>query len=280
MTDRKPHLSPSQLSLLARCGEAYRRRYEEGEILPPGVAILRGKGVHSAAEFNFRQKIETHEDRPPAEIVEAAVASVESAIAREGLLLSEEESGKSLRAIIGSTKDVAAKLALFHAIEQAPEYQPAKVEAPVRILLPDLPRDLFGYLDVLTVDGVVSDFKTANRSKRQNDADVDLALTFYAAAVQITTGKPAKEVRLDVIVDGSSGPRRQVLASDRSRSDFAVLAARTTNALRVIESGSYTPALPGSWYCSPKFCGYWSSCPFVNSDRIDAAKQSAKKKES
>ena len=273
MTDDKGYISPSQLSTLARCGEAYRRRYIEGDRRPPGVAILRGKGVHAGAEVNFRQKIETHEDLRPEEIVEAAISSIEIAIAREGLELSEEEAGLSLRSVLGSLKDATARLALLHAIEQAPDYQPKLVEKGVRIVLPNSARDLFGYLDLLDDRGRVVDFKTAGRRKKQTDADVDLALTFYSAAARILEKIETPEVRLDVLVDNKKGPSRQIITSTRDRSDYEVLANRTTNALRVIESGCFTPALPGSWYCSARWCGYWSTCPYVNSERRDAAKK-------
>ena len=45
----KPHLSASQLNMIGRCGEQYRRRYVEGEKIPAAkinkkIATLRKKG--------------------------------------------------------------------------------------------------------------------------------------------------------------------------------------------------------------------------------------------
>ena len=53
----KPYISPSQLNTFENCGEAYKRRYLDKEIIPPVVAALRGTGVHRGAEMNFVQKI-------------------------------------------------------------------------------------------------------------------------------------------------------------------------------------------------------------------------------
>jgi hypothetical protein len=49
--------------MFQRCGEQYRRRYLENEIIPPGISARIGSGVHKAAEINFRAKIQTGEDR-------------------------------------------------------------------------------------------------------------------------------------------------------------------------------------------------------------------------
>ena len=44
--DEKPYLSPSQMGMYCRCGEQYRRRYIEKEIIPPGFALIKGGSVH------------------------------------------------------------------------------------------------------------------------------------------------------------------------------------------------------------------------------------------
>src|SRR5580700_2286114 len=75
---RKPFLSPTQLEMFSRCGEQYRRRYIEHEIIPPGIAMAKGKGFHAGAEHNMRQKLETGVDLSVAEIVDVAVTSFEA----------------------------------------------------------------------------------------------------------------------------------------------------------------------------------------------------------
>jgi hypothetical protein len=81
------------------------------------------------------------------------------------------------------------------------------------------------------------------------------------------------EVRLDVAIKAKK-PKRQVLRSSRDERDLQVLVNRVNEFLRTIEAGIFLPAPVGSWQCSPRWCGYWSSCRFTNSERRCAAEGS------
>jgi hypothetical protein len=126
-TATKPHASNTQIEMLCRCGESYRRRYIEGEIIPPGIAALKGTGLHRAAETNMRQKIDSHVDLPAREIVDAAVSAFETQV-HGGLSLTDEEMGRGASIVVGEAKDDVAELADVHARQQAPDYQPILVE--------------------------------------------------------------------------------------------------------------------------------------------------------
>jgi hypothetical protein len=271
MTER-PYVSPSQLDMFCRCGEQYRRRYLEKEIIPPGIAALKGTGFHRGAETNMRQKLESHVDLPPSQIVEAAVAGFEAQLAG-GVQLSDEEVAVGMRKVVADAKDDVAEMALVHAQDQAPDYQPVLVEERVTIALPG-PRDLLGIIDLVDSHHRVVDFKTSGKKKAQSEVDNSVQLTVYAAAYQRLTGHIPSEVRLDTVVRTKTRCDRQVLSSQRTGADFNALANRINVIVQAIEAGSFTPAAPGSWCCSPKWCGYWSECPFVNSERRDAAERS------
>lgn len=264
MSDR-PHLSPTQIDLFTRCGEAYRRRYIEGEKIPLGMALLKGKGFHAGAEHNMRQKIESHRDLPASDIVDAAVASFE-AETTGGYSLSQDEVFRGAKIILGETTDSLVQLAKVHAEQQAPDYQPIMVEQKVRIELPGN-RDLLGVIDLADDKGRVVDFKTAGKSKSQSDADSSIQLTTYAAAYQVTTGEPPALVQLDTLVTGKKGVKRQVLESSRGPADFTALANRINAVSAAIDAGIFPPAPPGSWQCSAKWCGFHASCGYVNSER-------------
>jgi hypothetical protein len=254
MSDRKPHLSPSQLDMMSRCGEAYRRRYIEGERIPPGIAMLSGTGVHAGAEVNFRQKIDTRVDLPADDIVDAAVDGFDKGIAGGYEVGPEDESPDAAR-------DQVADLARLYADEIAPEYQPRFVEQSVRIELPGS-HDMLGILDMADDAGRVVDLKTTGKSKSQAEADASPQLTFYAAAHKVLTGELASEVRLEVLVK-SKTPKRVLLASTRGPADFAALANRINVASSAIAAGVFLPADPNSWMCSPKWCGFHATCPYV-----------------
>jgi hypothetical protein len=82
--------------MYAKCGEAWRRRYVQKEIIPPGVAAVKGISLHKGSEYNFTSKLETKVDRPVKDIVDYSVSTLEEKIKAEGLTLidEEEERGK------------------------------------------------------------------------------------------------------------------------------------------------------------------------------------------
>lgn len=270
----KPHLSPSSLDLFAKCGEAYRRRYIDGDKIPPGVAAISGQASHRGAQHNFRQKIESGEDLPASEIVDASVAAMDDAVSRDGVELSAEEADRGLKIVLGEARDIVAKRAAWHAEHQAPAWQPHMVEEPLRIVVPDREYDLFGYVD-LVAEAVsqsrvrqsglhVVDFKNRSKKATQDEASSSVALTFYAAAATLHYKEQVSSVVLDVSVARKSGDfDRQVIVSERGQKDFAALAARLDMVSRAIQAGVFPPAKPDAWWCSSRWCGYYATCPYV-----------------
>lgn len=268
-TADKPHLSHTQLDMYWRCPEQYRRRYIEREVIPPGVAMLQGTGVHRAAEANFRQKIETHADMPAKEIVEIAAAAFDAETAG-GFILTDDEQNRGAAMVLGDAKAKLVQMAEVHAAEQAPEYQPLQVEHRTRLVFPEASHDLVAITDLRDDRRRVIDFKTAARKKPQSEADESVQLTIYAAAHRVDTGEDPDEVRLDVLTK-TKQPQRQVLSSKRNVNDYIALLNRVNVTLRAINSGNFPPASPGSWVCSPRWCGFFSTCPYVNSERLTLA---------
>lgn len=268
----KPHLSHSQVNMFSNCAEAYRRRYIEKEVIPPGIAALRGRGVHGAAEINHRQKVATGVDLPSSDLVDAAVTAFKETQQREGYSLTQEERGEGAENVIGKAIDSTVRLTVLYADEVAPSIDPELVEAKVRIELPESPYDMLGVLDVATKDGRIKDLKTAAKSKNQAEADNSLQLTWYDMTYQAATGREATGLDLEVLVDLKT-PKHQRLTTARTRRDFEVLVSRVNATIDAIKAGVFPPANPGAWNCSAKWCGYYSTCRYVNSERKDSANE-------
>lgn len=267
----KPHLSATQLDSYCKCGEAYRRRYMEGEKIPPNVAMLKGTGFHRGAEHNFRQKITSHEDLKASDIVDAAVAAFDFEV-EKGVELAGDDKLRGKTVVVAETKDDLAKVVEVHARDQAPDYQPVFVEEPFTLELPGS-RDLKGVIDLADDLRRVTDLKSAGKSKSQSDADNSVQLTIYAAGHHALTGNPPTEVRLDTIVTTKTKTYRDVKASERGVEDFNALANRIDAVNAGVDKGVFAPATPGAWWCGPKWCGYWNTCPFVNSHRAALAQE-------
>jgi hypothetical protein len=255
--------------MFAKCPESWRRRYLEGDVIPPKVAMFKGRAVHSAAELNMKQKLESHVDLPVAEIVGAAVATFETCLKAESYELAPGES----KATISKSVDTVAGMAEAHALTQAPEYQPKAVEHFFKIELPALTHDVVGYIDLITEDNKIVDLKTSKRAMSQTDTEASTQLSLYAAAMSDLA--PELTVRLDVLIEGSvkRPVRRQVLDATRDKTDLPVIGRRLAVVSKTIDAGLFPPAPVGAWWCSESWCGYWRSCPYVNSERVAASRQ-------
>lgn len=268
------HISNSQISLFTRCPEAWRRRYVEGDKIPPGIALLIGTGVHVGIETNFNQKIESHSDITPSQLRDAAVAGFESRLAEEGVQLTKNEQSIGEQGVIGGAIDVTADLATVHAVQVAPEYQPTMVEKRVELDLPKIGKTLVGVIDVADDKDRVTDFKTTGRTPSQDDANRSTQLTIYSVLHKHETGRPASEARLEVLTKTKKS-QRKLFKTHRDMADFNALAARINAIVQSIEAGIFPPTEPGNWYCHPKWCGYFNTCPYVNAERIAKAKDKA-----
>jgi hypothetical protein len=255
--------------MICKCGEQYRRRYKEGEIIPPGTAAVRGTGVHGGSKVNFSQKIESKDDLTTEEVVEASLTAFKGAW-EKGVKLLPEEKAIGMAKVKGQTQDSTVTLAKMFHEQRAILYQPKLVEEGFRIVLPDCEMDLMGYLDFLGIDiarpqeDLILDLKTSGKSKGQADVDHSIQLTSYAAGACILSGADQMKVKLEVAV-ATKTPKTQSLESTRDAKDFSCLDKRVRAAADAIKAGNYLPAPVGAWWCSPKWCGYWSTCPYVRS---------------
>ncbi len=265
----KPHFSVSQLNMLSRCGEQYRRAYVEGERIPPGVAAAKGTAVHRAAEENLSQKIHSHQDISVADAEGAAAAAFDQQVETYGITLSKEEKSKGEDSVLGEAKDRSVAMAKAHIELQAPLYQPLFCEERVLLEIPRSSHDFLGIIDCIDDKQRVIDWKTTAQRKSQSEADYSLQLTAYALLYNKLTGKGyPEELRLEYLVDSKKrGPQRQMLRTYRSDSSVEALAARIEVAEKLKQAGVFAPVEPGHWCCSPKWCGYWSTCPYVDSER-------------
>lgn len=252
----KEHLSYSQLSSFLRCGEAYRRRYIEGEIIPPGIALIKGSSVHRGIEYNGRQKIETKLDLKKSDIVDYTVNEYEARTTNEEIKI---DKGEKKADIIGAGKDSVVSLAGLYADEVSPTIQPVEVEKEIDIDFSGI--KIKSIIDCIDENGNVRDFKTAGRSKNQKEVDESLQLAIYSLAYEAAFNKLPLYLILDVLVD-TKKPKYQNLFISPPNGVLRQVNYTVQAVHNAIQKGVFLPAAEGSWSCSEKFCGYWETCPF------------------
>ncbi len=269
-TAKRLEVRQSQLVKFEMCGEAYRRQYVEGEKDLSGTAALRGSGVHGGAQVNHVQKKKTGKDLPKKDIIDAAVAAFEAKKVTEGFRLTPDEASIGLSPTMARTVQTITVLTGLYADQVAPRIQPDLIEEKITVEIPGTDVDLAGTIDLSTTDGRLKDFKTANRSKSQKDADESLQLTLYDFLYEKKTGRKPAGVDLEVLVDLKT-PKTQLISTVRTQRDRLVLFNRTNMMLKARKAGIFAPAQVGSWNCSSKWCTFFSTCPYVNSERRAAA---------
>lgn len=265
----KPYISASQVTLYGNCGEAYRRRYIEKEIIPPGIVAVRGSAVHKGAEHNFLQKIESKVDLSKSEIVDKAVAEFDSRINGDGVLLSSEEVSEGKDNVIGAQRDATARLTGLYADEVAPVYQPASVEERQRIVMPGT-RDILGILDLTATregSGVgIVDYKTAKRAKPKSGFDTSTALSIYTLTFKAKHGVMPAFTAIEQLID-TKVPKRVQVEVEKTERDLDVTLNRIAAVVNAIEKQVFTPAPTDSWMCNQRWCGYARTCRFYNAER-------------
>ena len=259
----KPHISPSRVNTFLKCGEQYRRRYIEGDVIPPGVAMIRGTSVHVAAEKNYIPKIESKVDLPKADIIAIAADTFDKKIKAEGVHLNDDEKSIGKKKVLGEGKDVTVALAGLFADELAPTIQPKLVEHKVRISLPKSSHDLLGIIDLVDDEDYIRDLKTSKKKKSQFDVDSDFQFGFYPLIYKAKFGKFPKGIKIDTLL-AQKTPKLQTIETTRNKADYQALLARVNVTIDGIKTGVFAPAPTGSWWCAPKWCGYYKTCPYVN----------------
>lgn len=261
-TRTQEHWSATQLQMLFRCPEQWRRRYVLGQKERPGAALIQGGADHRAHEHNFRQKITSEKDLPVGDVTDAFDQAWRDKIDEAGGP-SEVEWGSDDP---NDLKDQAAKLVALYHHEASPLIQPVAVEEEFFLNLPGVRLPVKGYLD-LRVDGAVIDRKTTKkRTTLAMKPDWRLQGRIYAAHSglpvwfhqSVKTKKPAVYVS-DVFVDRLSDHEEMMLAKRIS------LAERLVH--HNLETIGPDQPWPGAethpWACG--YCGYRPTCAWWSS---------------
>lgn len=276
----KPHWSVSQINMYFDCAEFYRRWHIEKEKFPMGLAAIKGTGMHAAAEANFKHKMAEGVDLPVQLIVDAAVEAFDKRVVNEDVSLTSIEEGIGKAIVVSRARDDVRNLAAGFAIFFR-KYIPKAVEKMVKIPVPRGSHDLLGVLDLVTVDDAVRDFKTSKRKMSKTSAAESIQLTMYSAGHMVAYGKPASSVGLSVLVSTTKGVSHQELVDTRDAKDYGVLAARINSMDQALKAGIFLPAALGHWKCSAVYCPFFTrGCPYVNAERVAAAKAAAEAEES
>ena len=176
----------------------------------------------------------------------------------------EEEAAEGYTHVLGTAKDTAVRLTGLYAERIAPRIQPAHVEEQILLPLPSFSYDMLGYVDVITDDRRVVDFKTTTKSFPSDAADKSEQLTWYGILAKRILGDWPGSLELNVVI-GKKTPDVQVFSTKRDDDCIAGFTRRINNVVKGINAGVYMHSDPElHWWCNKKWCGYTGICPYFN----------------
>lgn len=253
-------ITQSAMNMWDRCGEQFRRRYIEDEIIPPGIAARIGTGLHKGAEVNHKAKKISRKDEPLSVVQDAARDGYVHAC-QDGVYFPPDELGSAKKTLIEGV-DVTTKLAKLYHESLAPKLQPVIVEERLFLEVEELWLPFSGIVDVYTEDDWLPDLKTSDKKWPNGRADTEIQTTLYYELMVSRTGHYPRKISFEVFT--KSKMEHWSFETIREPDDFLILVEKAKIMLKSIKAGIFHPAQPGSFWCSVKWCGYWFSCPYIS----------------
>ena len=251
----KKHLSATQLKMWIRCSMQWYFRYVEGKKLPPAAAMTLGGSVDTSLNHNYKQKVDTFEDLPIDDILDVFSTTFE---ARKG-----STDWKDDKPAVVKDQGVGCLKAYGHEI--MPGVQPSTVQLKVDVPL-EFSYDFIGYIDLIDVDSIIIDNKTAGRSPSQNMqtkvydvGDSALQMLGYEWAYRSLNGCPSSGLRIDYMIKTKVPETLQVSLGKPSENDMNYFLKMLAVVAHGIDNKAYIPNRY-QYLCSPKWCGYWDVC--------------------
>lgn len=257
-------LSVSSINTYLKCPAKWMRKYMLRETEPVGPGLIIGSAVGSACNVNDSLKTESGKDLLLNEVLD---------VFSDEFDLKVQESGDRDGIDWGTSSAATAKdegvgvLSVYHQTI-TPTFQPVSVEREFVLSPGDVDWVFKGYMDVETADGRIIDRKVKAKAMSATDPLVDLQATSYLLArreeARAGFGDPAVGFDFHVMkklkkpaVDIVSAPRTDAQLDAFYRRLLGIASEIAWRA----EHDNWGGAVPGSWWCSPKFCGFFDSCP-------------------
>lgn len=249
------YLSASSVSTYIKCPLRWKRRYIDREYEPPSGALILGSAVHAAESEADSIQIDTG-GRPDTIVVQDAFSDEwDDRSERE-----EVDWGKDKP---GDLKDVGVKAIAAYDREIAPSIQPVTAEREIRLDFAHVDWQFHGYLDLEEADGAIVDRKVRGSKMSSAAADTELAVAPYMLARR-AEGNPAPVFRFHTMVKAKA-PYAEIVPTVRTDKQLDAFVDRLYGIAAEIHwrvnTGVWSGAVPGSWWCSDRFCGFWDSCP-------------------
>ena len=248
------NLSVSSVNTYLKCPMRWKRRYVDREYEPPGGAMILGSAVGAAEGHAYQAQIDGAERPSTEDVLDLFAEEFDERVEREEVVWQQETPGEA--------KDVGVLAVKAYESEIVPAVKPVSVEREFVLDFDGVDWGFKGYLDLEEDDGAVDDLKVRKSKLGRPDANSDIQPTSYLLARR-AEGNPAREFRFHTMVK-TKQPYAEIVSTDRTDRQLDQFVNRVYQIAAEIqwrlEYDNWGGAVPGSWWCSPRFCGFWDSC--------------------
>lgn len=257
----------SHINTWLRCGVQFERRYINGEIIPPGVAARRGSAAHKGAEINHVSMIEKGEILPLDVLTDATRDEFVRLVKEEGVFIPLDQKSEANAILNENMNQALSAIGKYHEVI-APSIKPIAAELKITVDI-GLPLPIAGIIDCVE-EKTIRDLKIRGKATNQQTADAGLQPSFYYELFRAQYGDYPAEFIYDEIVPLKTKTSYNPITTRRNKATQERWRHYLKAFLRDLDAGIWRPADPGSFLCSPKWCGYYQTCPYGALHRIAA----------
>ena len=273
MTEQKfPQIHQSHIETLLGCGERFKRLYLDGEKEPKTIPLLVGISSHRAIAADLNNKKDKGSLLCKGELQDKAKDIFKEEIGSNEVMLQDGESK-------GKAQDQTIDLVSAYHYDVAPIVQPIGIEEKFLLNLPEIKWSLAGTIDV-NEEKALRDTKTTKINTGQIVVDKSFQYTYYSYfRFRKSNNTFIPKIYQDTVIKPTkTQPARCITySSTRTQVDFICGIRRLLIAVEYINAGIFIPAKTNDPLCDPRYCGFYKTCPYVNSERILSAYDHIKK---
>ena len=240
------YISASQISQFLFCPLAYKYSYIDGvQQDPPGIYMIYGTAIHEALAHNFRQKIKSREDLSWEEVFKKYLDVFETESSK--INFSDGVLKRSFQLSAERTLD-------YYLGNVAPTLQPKCVEQKFELKLKHFPITIMGFIDLITEDGLIIDYKTVGKDWKRKytlyELDKNFQATMYASAFRKMFKSKEKAIRFDILPRYEAEAHLKV--TTRTEEQVLNFLKFATDIEKIIELGVFMPNLASCSRCQFK----------------------------
>lgn len=251
-------VSATEINSFIECPARFMFNSIERIEVPNKIALAGGSSVHFALETNYLQKVQTREDLPVTDVLDAFSTKFDKEVeAVDKADFEVEDTGK--------VKDSWLEVVKLYQETTAYRIFPVSVEQRLKVSFKGYKYGITGKLDVYDEDCVVIDHKTTSKPYKQTPENYKLQVggvypLLRRAFAELNPGnKPPRASRIDYLVRRSPKSFKAEVRNISVPIDEKYFLNVFENVTAGIEAGAFVPNR-GHIYCTRRFCKFWNEC--------------------